>query len=29
MEQTYIKVKGVLEYRYRAVDKQGNTVTAC
>ena len=26
MDETYIKVKGVWKYLYRAVDKQGNTV---
>lgn len=26
MDQTYIKVKGVWQYRYRAVDKQGKIV---
>jgi transposase-like protein len=26
MDETYIKVKGVWKYRYRAVDKQGKTV---
>jgi len=26
MDETYIKVKGVWKYFYRAVDKQGNTV---
>ena len=26
MDETYVKVKGVWEYLYRAVDKQGKTV---
>ena len=26
MDETYIKVKGVWKYRYRAVDRQGKTV---
>ena len=26
MDETYIKVKGVWKYRYRAVDKEGKTV---
>ena len=26
MDETYIKVKGVWKYLYRAVDKEGNTI---
>ena len=26
MDETYIKVKGVWMYQYRAVDKLGNTI---
>jgi len=26
MDETYLKVKGVWKYYYRAVDKQGNTI---
>jgi len=29
MDETYIKVKGVWKYLYRAVDKQGKTVASC
>lgn len=29
MDETYIKVKGVWKYLYRAVDKQGKTVVFC
>lgn len=26
LDETYIKIKGKWKYRYRAVDKQGNTI---
>ena len=29
MDETYIKVKGIWKYLYRAVDKQGKTVDFC
>jgi putative transposase len=29
MDETYIKVKGVWKYLYRAVDKQGKIVASC
>ena len=29
MDETYTKVKGAWKYFYRAVDKEGKTVTSC
>lgn len=29
MDETYIKVKGLWKYLYRAVDKEGQTIISC